>query len=265
VPTTRPQLHDAPPPREPSETLDQVVESVRLLQRAVAAPARGEIPVVPDLVVPGRDGTPVIGYRAPTGHNDGYRGFEDVFRGSEAEIRRRMQIYLPLLCAHSPVLELGCGRGELLELLREAGAPARGVDIDPSMVRRSREKVLDVTEGDALGYLAKEPDASAGAVFSAQLVEHLRTEDLVAVFATARRVLRPGGVFVAETVNPHCPAARKNFWLDPTHQRPLFPETLVVLCRQAGYAKAEVSFPGGTGALEDDLLAVPDYALVAVR
>ena len=194
MPTTRCQLHDAMPPQEPSETLGEVIERIRLLERAVAVPARGEIPVVPDLVVPGRDGTPVIGYRGPTGHDDGYRGFEDVFRGSEAEIRRRMRVYLPLLRAHAPVLEMGCGRGELLDLLREAGVPARGVDIDPSMVRRSREKVLEVTEGDALGYLVKEPDASAGAVFSAQLVEHLRT-----------------------------------------------------------------------GALEDDLLAVPDYALVAVR
>jgi glycosyltransferase involved in cell wall biosynthesis len=146
----------------------------------------------------------VIGYdqgRDPAGH--GYLGFEDVFRGPEELIRERQRRYLPLLRGHAPVLDAGCGRGEMLDLLREEGVEAIGVDLDPQLVEHCRGKGHENVEvGDVVDWLAAAPDASLGAVFSAQVVEHLPVEALERLLGEARRALRPDGVFIAETVNP---------------------------------------------------------------
>ena len=91
----------------------------------------------------------------------------------------------------------------------------------------------------------KQEDASLGAIFSAQFIEHLPTSLLPELLEIARAKLRPDGVFIAETVNPHSPRALKAFWIDPTHQHPLFPETMLALCRLTGFKEAEIMFPVG--------------------
>lgn len=212
-------------------------------------------------------GRRVIGYRGGgTGTHlasSGYAGFEDVFRGPEALVRERQRVYLDLLVAEAPVLDVGCGRGELLELLAGAGIAASGVDADASMVARCREKGLEVVEGEGLTYLRALETSSLGALFCAQVVEHLHADELRALLDEAQRVLRPGGVFVAETVNPHALGAFKTFWTDPTHRLPLFPEVLVVLAAGAGFEAAEVIFPNGTGSLDVDRWQQGEYAVVA--
>jgi len=131
------------------------------------------------------------------------------------------------------------------------------------MVARAHEKGLDVEFGDAIDYLEAQPDESLGAVFCAQVIEHLPYDRLMRFLEHCRRKLVPGGLLVAETVNPHSLVAFRAFWRDPTHQSPIYPEVAVVLCRIHGFESASVHFPNGTGELERDLREADDYAIVA--
>ncbi|HEX4807260.1 MAG TPA: methyltransferase domain-containing protein, partial [Conexibacter sp.] len=197
---------------------------------------------------------------------DAYRAFEDLFRGGEAFIAERQRRYLDVIgpdCA--PALDVGCGRGELLDVLAEAGIAASGVDADAGMVARCREKGHAVALGDGVAHLEGLEDGSLGLVFSAQVVEHLPPDVLKRLLAAAARKLRPGGLLIAETVNPHSPAALKAFWVDVTHRHPLFPETMLALCRIAGFGSAYVFHPNGAGDVERDRYACGEYAVVARR
>ena len=191
-----------------------------------------------------------------------YARFEDIFRGDERLIRERQRAYLRFFEAREWVAELGAGRGEFLDLLREAGIRGRGIDVDEEMVRRARDKGHDAELGDALDWLRAHDDASLPAVFAAQLVEHLPAARLSELLRELERKLEPDGVAVLETVNPHCPWAMKAFWTDPTHQHPLFPEVLLAMARVAGFHSGRAVFPGGTGNFDEDVYAVPDYAVV---
>ncbi len=207
----------------------------------------------------------VEGYSAGAGETaDGYRSFEDTFRGGEDFIRARQRVYLPIIGTRAPVLDLGCGRGEFLDLLAEAGIPHFGVDLDAGMVCRCQEKGHhDVVQGDGLEYLAGLPDGSLGAVFCAQVIEHLPYESLVRLLELARKKLTPDGILIAETVNPHCPPALKTFWVDPTHQHPIFPEVALALCRSARFGAGFVFHPNGSGDVERDRSVQGEYAVVA--
>jgi SAM-dependent methyltransferase len=251
---------------------------VEALERLRARVADAEEVVAGSRVVPYTSGgvlerfrTPhagvVLGFRAgaPPAGEAAYREFEEVFRGPEDRVAERQRGYVALLADHGPVLDVGCGRGELLDLLRQAGTEARGVDADPGMVERCREKGLEVQLGDAGEHLAELPDGSLGGVASAQLVEHIPYPELQRFLELSVRKLQPGGIFLAETVNPHAPHALKTFWVDPTHQHPLFPETLLVLCRLAGFATAYAFHPLGSGHVDDDRGRESEYAVVASR
>ncbi len=136
-----------------------------------------------------------------------------------------------------PVLELGCGRGEFLGLLREAGVEACGVDVDPGMVELARAQGLDVVEDDALALLHADPAPGPyQGVFCAHFLEHLTPEQVVDLLAGVRRVLAPGGRFVAVTPNPACYAVLSHdFWRDPTHVRFYDVPLVEFFCRQAGF------------------------------
>lgn len=210
------------------------------------------------------DGRPLIGYHAsPRTLHGLYRGFEDIFRGSEEFIRERQRVYLPLLGERRPVLDIGCGRGEFLDLLAETGIPAVGVDLDADMIARCRAKGHTVYEADGLNYLADQPDESLGAIFLAQVIEHLSFGELMALMERARRKLAPDGLFIAETVNPHALSAFKTFWVDPTHHGPIFPEVAVAFCWLTGFHEATILFPNGTGDLDTDRRSAGEYAVVA--
>jgi O-antigen chain-terminating methyltransferase len=172
-----------------------------------------------------------------------YLGFEDQFRGSVDDIRRRLTEYVTLFEGRQDVLDVGCGRGEFLELLRDRGIRARGVDLNHAMVEASRERGLDVSEGDALGYVASLPDASLGGLFAAQFVEHLAPDYLTAFLETAAHKLRQDGLVVLETINPACWLAFfESYIRDLTHVRPLHPETLQYLVRVSGLYDVRIEF-----------------------
>ena len=172
-----------------------------------------------------------------------YIGFEDTFRGSQAEIRARMAEYLPLFSGACDVLDLGCGRGEFLELLREAGIRARGVDTNHAMVELCRARELEVYEGDGLAYLESLADGSLGGLFAAQVVEHLPPAVLLGVLDAACRKLRPGARIVIETVNPRCWFAFFEAYIrDITHVQPVHPETLKYLLQASGFHRVEIRY-----------------------
>ncbi len=143
---------------------------------------------------------------------DTYRSFEDVFRGSEDLIRTRQEVFVNLIGDRAPVLDFGCGRGEFLDLLSERGIDYLGVDSDPGMVRRCREKGhAGVVEADGLDYLDTLEAGALGAIMCAQVIEHLPYEALLRLLSLAREKLDEEGIFIAETVNPHCQSALKTF------------------------------------------------------
>ena len=134
------------------------------------------------------------GAAAPAGPDASYLSFENTFRGSEELIASRQRIYVELLAGHAPVLDIGCGRGELLELLRDAGIAAWGVDLDPAMVEHSRAKGLEVGLDDAVSALTAVEDRSLGAVIANQVIEHLPHDELLQLFRAAPVKLQPDGV-----------------------------------------------------------------------
>ncbi len=208
-----------------------------------------------------------------------YFAFESRMRGSVDSIRDRQRLYVDVLRDAAPVLDAGCGRGELLGLLREAGVEARGIDADSDMVAYARGDGLDVEQADLVEYLQAAADASLGAIFMGQVVEHLPAPTLVQTFQLAAGKLRPGGVLIAETINPLSPIALRNYFADLTHAQPLVPETLELLARQSGFAETEIRYlnepaerltepddpviAANVRRLNDLLFAPLDYALVA--
>ncbi len=196
------------------------------------------------------------------GGDTAYAGFEDIFRGPADRVTDLQRPYLPLVADHQPVLDLGCGRGEFLALLAAEGIAVSGVDSDPAMVDRCRAQGLPAVQGDGLDHLAGLDDASLGTVFCAQVIEHLDLDGLHRLLELSLRTLAPGGLLIAETINPHNLAAMKTFWVDVTHRHPIFPETALALCAAAGFAPAYVFAPGHAS-FEAARYASTTYAVVA--
>ncbi|HXW05567.1 MAG TPA: class I SAM-dependent methyltransferase [Vicinamibacterales bacterium] len=172
-----------------------------------------------------------------------YVGFEDLFRGSREVIRERLSSYVPFFDGSSDVLDVGCGRGEFLELLGAAGIRARGIDLNPEMADLCRSRGLDVAQADAVGYLSSLPDAALGGIFAAQVVEHLQPSYLLRFLELAFHKLRPGGRIVLETLNPACWTAFFDSYIrDITHVWPLHPDTLKYLVLASGFTTARVEY-----------------------
>jgi SAM-dependent methyltransferase len=170
--------------------------------------------------------------------------FTDHFRGSTAEVSAKLEGYLPdvhRLVGHGGVVDLGCGRGEWLALLHAAGVGARGVDANPAFVAAGRARGLDMELGDAVGYVRALPPDSIDMVTAFHLIEHLDTEELLALVEAARGALRPGGCLLLETPNPtNLVMAACDFYNDPTHRSPLPPALTQYLLSSQGFGEVEV-------------------------
>lgn len=178
-----------------------------------------------------------------------YVSFEDRFRGPREEIKKRVEIYLPLIRKaqagrrEAPVLDVGCGRGEWLELLKEHKLEASGVDINSAMLAQCRERKLKVAHGDAIAHLRTLPEKSLGAVTGFHIIEHLELEVLMDLLAHTIRALVPGGVAIFES--PNCKnlvVGATNFNVDPTHRNPVFPETAQFMLSIHGFENVELKY-----------------------
>lgn len=174
-----------------------------------------------------------------------YVAFEDACRGTREEIRAKMTPWLEYLPGHEQgsnrVLDIGCGRGEWLQLLNERGYRTNGLDINPVMVNSCLEQGLDVSAEDALAWLRRQPDASLCAITAFHVIEHIPFESLLRWTTEARRVLQPGGVLIFETPNPeNLLVGSHTFYHDPTHRNPITPALLEFLSEYCGYADSEL-------------------------
>ena len=213
-----------------------------------------------------------------------YLSFENRFRGPRAEIKRRIAFYLPFLArakagaAARPILDLGCGRGEWLELLREKRFAAQGVDSNSAMIAQCQERKLKVVLADAVEYLRSLRAGSQGGVTGFHIIEHLPFEVLMNLFAETRRVLKPGGIAIFES--PNCKnliVGASNFNIDPTHRRPVFPDSAEFMLESQGFERIQLEYltpvdqtlvageSEETGPLKDLLYGPQDFAAIAYK
>jgi 2-polyprenyl-3-methyl-5-hydroxy-6-metoxy-1,4-benzoquinol methylase len=170
-----------------------------------------------------------------------YGRFAERFRGSEEYVKAGQQFYLPYFRNCRNVLDIGCGRGEFLEILRAAGVPSRGIDLSAECAARCRQKGLDAEVADLFAYLAEQSEACFDGIFCAQVVEHLPPERLPEMLKLAVTRLQPGGVIAIEAPNPECLAIfASHFYLDPTHSRPVPYPLLVFYLEEFGVGALEV-------------------------
>lgn len=245
-----------------SELRDEIVRArarTLELQRAVEQLASTDVTSTGTIAA-------ATGERAASGNVTGatYLGFEDQFRGSREQIRARLADYMPMFAGASDVLDVGCGRGELLDLFREHGISARGVDVNGAMVDACRERGLRADTADAVSYLQGLPDASLGGLIAIQVVEHLEPPVLVRFLETAFLKMRPGAPIVLETINAACwMAFFETYIRDLTHARPLHPDTLKFLVQASGFSHSDVRFRAPV--VEQDRLPRVDAAAVSAE
>jgi len=171
-----------------------------------------------------------------------YLLFEEQFRGTHEDIKLRQEVFLPYFNNRSNVLDIGCGRGEFLEILKEHNICGRGIDIDSDMVAHCRSRMLEVQQVDAVTYLETLDDGSLDGIFIDQVVEHLEPDYLFRLLALCYQKMKFGYHIVIETVNPLSFVSFVNFYIDMTHKRPVHPETLQYLLSAAGFRECEKKF-----------------------
>jgi O-antigen chain-terminating methyltransferase len=210
-----------------------------------------------------------------------YRQFEERYRGSRKLISSRLEVYLPFIEPLKSLdvvpiaLDLGCGRGEWLELLQHHGLQAQGVDLDEGMLLACRELNLDIHQADALDYLRGLAADGLSVVSAFHLVEHIPFEALRQLVNEANRVLKPGGLLILETPNSeNLMVGTSSFYLDPTHQKPLPAQLLSFVVEYAGFERVKTLYlqdsPDLATAQQTTLVNVlggvsPDYAIVAQK
>lgn len=212
---------------------------------------------------------------------DFYRAFEKVHRGPRELIKSRLTAYLPFILPLRQVdnactgVDLGCGRGEWLELMRENGIDVQGIDLDQGMLEAAHESGLNATHGDAIQHLQSLAPESQMLVTAFHLAEHLPFERLHMLVQEALRVLKPGGVLILETPNPeNITVGTTTFYIDPTHQRPIPPPLLSFVATYHGFEKVRIlKLQEAAGLADNDALTLmnvldgvsPDYAVAAQK
>jgi SAM-dependent methyltransferase len=243
--------HDAALRRLREQTEALIHSELRVVrQRALASPA-ASIPA-----------PPAPAAAAPSSDNVDWLRFSEQFRGSEDDIRHRMARYAQTFAGCAPVLDLGCGRGELLEALRDSGIEARGVELSTELAAICRAKSLDATQADLFEHLASLEDNSLGGIACIQVAEHIKRPLLPELAALAFRKLRRGGVLAFETPNPECLAIfATHFYLDPTHRHPLPAALLAFFLTEAGFTRIDVDYLAPAAEAFPELAGLPEPVL----
>jgi 2-polyprenyl-3-methyl-5-hydroxy-6-metoxy-1,4-benzoquinol methylase len=216
-----------------------------------------------DLVILDDCGRQTVGFRVSknTPHA-AYAHFEQSFRGTHDRVVALLKPYVELFANSSRVIDVGCGRGEFLDLLRDAEISGVGVDIDEGMISIARARNLEVHCQDGADFLVSH-SLEFDALFSSQVVEHLAFEDLVAFLTCVKQHLMPNSTVVLETTNPYSAAGLQAYRCDPTHKTLLFPEVLTVLVRACGFSGASVVFPTEWASFDAAKRTHPSYAVIA--
>lgn len=220
-----------------------------------------------------------------TGADINYVEFEDRFRGESLAVSQERYLSLfPPPSGAGRVVDIGCGRGEMVTMLIERGYDAVGVDLDASMVKACTEQGLPAVLDDGIHFLSQTPRESLQGIFCAQVVEHLITPEMEQLIRVAFQSLQRGGVMVIETINPRSSFALGNhFYADTSHVRPVHPETLRFICEQIGFTGVQLEersphpslaltseLPDGSvgeavGALLESVFGYQDYVIVATK
>lgn len=182
---------------------------------------------------------------SPSGEIDdvlNYFLFEEKHRGSTKDIRRRQSIFQEYFTNCRNVLDIGCGRGEFLSLLKEKGICAKGIDINEDMILFCQKNGLDVQKADALAYLQSIEEETLDGVFSSQVIEHLQPEELIGLIKLSYDKMKCGAYFVAETINPLCLTTYALFHVDLSHVKPVHPETMKFLLESVGFKEIRLKF-----------------------
>ena len=181
-----------------------------------------------------------------------YAAFENRYRGDEKEVKKQQSQFLSYFQEKGKVLDLGCGRGEFLELCQEIGIDAEGIDLNEQMVEICQDKGLNCQKGDILEALAEKQDNTLGGIFSSQVIEHLPQPHLKKLIELAYFKLMPGGHIVLETINPASVFALVQiYFLDLTHQKPIHPQALEFLLESSGFADVKIQY---SSSLEEEQL-----------
>ena len=224
----------------------QELAQQQILDRRATAFIRSELARLMDMLSRGRDLHPEelakVASRRETLQDLDYYRFEERYR-PEAVVKAYQQDYVPFFEGHRNVLDLGCGKGEFLEVLRSAGIEAYGVDLNESMVQACNDKGLLAFQADALEYLAGLPDDSLGGLFAAHLIEHLPPITLVELTQLAMAKIEPGAYLILETPNPLSVWALTNyFYMDLSHIKPVHPKAIAFVLEMQGYRDIEVRY-----------------------
>lgn len=172
-----------------------------------------------------------------------YASFENRFRGPQAKVKDQLESYASLFPVGGKVLDLGCGRGEMVEILRARGVEALGIDLNEEMIALCRERGLPCERGDLIEKLTACEDNSLAGIFSSQVIEHLPPSVLELMIDLCYLKLAPSGVLVLETINPTSVFALVQvYFLDPSHQKPIHPQSLKFLLESAGFKKVEIRY-----------------------
>ena len=207
-----------------------------------------------------RDGSETMGFDSAGAGK--YVDFVEAFRPTFDELLSQLSYLRTWLPASGTGVDLGAGRGELIQLMQSHGLFSYGIDIDQSVVSSAVARGLDVRLSDIDSFLDDCASSSLDVVTAIQVVEHVNTDQLVSWFGKIQRVLKPGGVFIAETPNPHAIDAFKAFWVDVTHVRPYYPESLLHMSQSAGFSRAEIWAPGEQDNITDRLEFAGSYTLI---
>lgn len=172
-----------------------------------------------------------------------YADFEQRFRGDEGAVKEKLKKYLPVFANADHILDIGCGRGEFMELLQEQGKRTQGIDISQSMLQIAADKGLDCSKRDALHFLKTQDRGTLGGIFSAQVIEHLEPGYLREMVLEAFRALDKNAPILLETVNPLSLFSLANiYFLDVTHVKPLHPEFMRYLLESCGFSGVKIIY-----------------------